>query len=121
MQQGGDERREGLAMGGDQSDRVAGGRLGDGNDGDLAMKAEDFATFFGMMLHQRPVRIWENSPIIEFDSSFGSTVTPASAKCWLMIRRFCMSAVNRQRLRWLTSLQVTLSRSDRGLPTAVTR
>ncbi len=45
-----------------------------------AGKPKDFATLRGMMLAQRPVRTCENNTIIEFDSSVGCAVTPASAK-----------------------------------------
>jgi hypothetical protein len=54
-----------------------------------------------------PVRMWENSTIMELDSSVGLTVAPASVRCWLMIRRFCMSGVSRHSGKLATSAQVT--------------
>ncbi len=72
-----------------------------------------------MMLAHLPVRTWENSTIIEFDSSVGCASAPASARCWSMMRRFCMSGVSRQSGRLATSFQVTVLRSAKVPPADV--
>ncbi len=79
-------------MGGDQSHQMFGLGCRDRIIRISSPKPKDSATFFGMIDAHLPVRIWEKSTIIELDSSVGFGVTPASAICWLMIRRFCMSA-----------------------------
>ena len=52
-------------------------------------------------------------------SSVGETSAPDSARCWLMIRRFCMSGVSRQSGSAATSAHVTLSRPAHSLSSEV--
>ena len=72
-----------------------------------------------MTLAQRPVRTWENSTIMEFDSSVGSGRFPAACSRLSMMRRFCMSGVSRQSGILPTSAHVTLSWSPSGLSAEV--
>ena len=67
-----DQRRQRVAVGHDQSDRVGDAGSTIGIERTVSVKPSTSASFAGMTLAHLPVRTWANSTMIESDSSVGA-------------------------------------------------